>query len=228
MNRPAVLELFATQHGVAAIWQLAALGISRDVVSTACRRGSLVRLHRGIYAITGMPLTFEARALALQLLAGPEAFLSGPTAGHVHGLRGMPIEPIEVTIPEARSATLPAPHRLVVTSWIDEERDVETRADGIRVATPLRTLFGLARRFNQHRFERAAEDVWHKGLVTPDQAAEYLAAVRQSGKEGVKRMEQWLERMSFRERPAQSGLEVAFVETDRAASDCPLQSGNCR
>ena len=61
----------------------------------------------------------------------------------------------------------------MLTSWIDEERDIEMRTDGIRVATPLRMLFGLARRFSQHRFERAAEDVWHKGLVSPDQAGEY-------------------------------------------------------
>src|SRR5215218_7737166 len=124
----------------------------------------------------------------------------------------MPRESIEVTILERRRATLPAPHRLVLTSWIDEERDVETRVDGIRLAKPLRTLFGLARLFNQHRFERAAEDVWHKGLVTPDEAGDYLAAIRRSGKTGVKRMEHWLEQTSFRQRPAQSGLELAFVE----------------
>jgi hypothetical protein len=75
---------------------------------------------------------------------------------------------------------------------------VERRADGLRLATPLRTLFGLAEQFNQHRFERAAEDVWHKGLVTPDQAADYLATIRRSGRTGVIRMETWLERISIR------------------------------
>ncbi|HEU4840585.1 MAG TPA: AbiEi antitoxin N-terminal domain-containing protein [Ilumatobacteraceae bacterium] len=212
MNRPDVLRLFATQHGVAALRQLAELGISRDAASAATRRGSLERVHRGVYAIPGTAPTFAARALSLQLLAGPGAFLSGPTAGHLHGLRGMPTEAIEVTIHEESSATLPAPHRLVTTSWLDEARDVRQRADGIRMASPLRTLFGLARRFNQHRFERAAEDLWHRGLVTPDEADDYLTAIRQSGKHGVKRMEQWLERTSFRQRPSQSGLELAFVE----------------
>jgi very-short-patch-repair endonuclease len=95
---------------------------------------------------------------------------------------------------------------------VEEVRDVELRGDGIRVATPLRTLFGLARRFNQHRFERAAEDAWHRGLVSPDDAADYLAAVRRSGKEGVRRMEHWLERTSHRVRPSQSRLESRFVQ----------------
>jgi hypothetical protein len=93
----------------------------------------------------------------------------------------MATHPMEVTIPEARRAALPPPHRVVLTSWIDERRDVEQRPNGLRVATPLRMLFGLARHFGQHRFERAAEDVWHKRLVTPEQADEYLAAIRKSG-----------------------------------------------
>lgn len=224
MNRPDVLHLMTRQHGVACLDQFRALGIGRDVVSDACRRGSLERLHRGVYAITGTVLSFEGQALALQLLAGTGAFLSGPTAAMLHGLRGMPATPIEVTISEARRATLPAPHRLVLTSWVDQPRDVELRADGIRLATPLRTLFGLARRFNQHRFERAAEDIWHRGLVTPDDASDYLAVIRRSGKEGVIRMEHWLEKATFRERPSQSRLESRFVELiERVGLPTPIR-----
>ena len=47
-------------------------------------------------------------------------------------------------------------------------------ANGIRVASPLRMLFGLASQFNDHRFARAAEDAWLKRLVTPDDARTYL------------------------------------------------------
>ena len=86
------------------------------------------------------------------------------------------------------------------------------RPDGLRVATPLRTLFRLAWVFNQHRFERAAEDAWHLGLVTPDAAADYLAAVRRSGRAGVIKFEHWLERMSFRKEPSQSGLEQDVID----------------
>lgn len=212
MNRADVMTLFTNQHSVASIAQLAALDVTKWAIARACNAGALERVHRGVYRLGGATLDFEGTALALQLLTGPRAFLSGPTAGVLHGLRGMPRQAIEVTVKELRQVTLPPPHRLVRTSWIDEERDVESRADGIRVATPLRMLFGLARRFNQPRFERAAEDVWHKGLVTPDQAADYLAEIRRSGRGGVARMELWLEHVSFRRRPAQSGLELDFVE----------------
>ena len=67
------------------------------------------------------------------------------------------------------------------------------------------------RQFNQFRFERAAEDVWHHGLVSPEQAWDYLQAVRRSGRSGVCRMETWLEKAALRPRPAQSGLELALL-----------------
>ena len=211
MHRRDVVSLLTRQHGVASMAQLDELDVSRYAVARACKAGTLERVHRGVFKLAGGTLSFEGVALGVQLAAGPGAFLSGPTAGALRGLRGMPRESIEVTILERRRATLPAPHRLVLTSWIDEERDVETRVDGIRLAKPLRMLFGLASQFNQHRFERAAEDVWHKGLVTPDEAGEFLAAIRKSGKTGVIRMERWLERSTFRRLPSQSGLELEFV-----------------
>ena len=129
--------------------------------------------------------------------------MSGPSAGVLHGLRGMPTSRIEVSIKQTRRVDLPAWCRVFRTSWIDEERDVIVRADGLRVASPLRMLFGLAAQFNQHRFERAAEDVWHKNLVTPAEAADYLAEIRRSGRTGVTRFEKWLEKTSVRTRPSQ-------------------------
>ncbi len=212
IERPDVLALLARQHWVAGLHQLDALGISRSAVDRAVRTGAVARVHRGVVRLGAVELDLAGRALALQLALGRRAFVSGTTAGVLHGLRGMPRDVVEVTVHEEHRSVLPGDHRIVVTSWIDEARDVRPRADGIRVASPLRMLFALARRFNQHRFERAAEDVWHRGLVTPDEAGDYLAAIRKSGKTGVTRMEHWLEQTSFRQRPAQSGLEVAFVD----------------
>ena len=50
-------------------------------------------------------------------------------------------------------------------------------------------LFGLAGQFNQYRFERAAEDVWHQGLVTPERGVGRTSRRSgRSGRGGVKRM----------------------------------------
>jgi hypothetical protein len=189
IERPEVLALLARQHWVVGLRQLDALGVSRSAVDRAVRAGALARVHRNVVRLGAVELDLAGRALAVQLAVGRGAFVSGATAGALHGLRGMPHDLVEVTVHEQQRSVLPGDHRIVVTSWIDEARDVQAREDGIRVASPLRMLFGLARRFNQHRFERAAEDVWHRGLVTPDEAGDYLAAIRRSGKTGVLRMD---------------------------------------
>jgi hypothetical protein len=73
-------------------------------------------------------------------------------------------------------------------------------------------LFGLAADFGQFRFERAAEDAWHLGLVTPAAAADYLERHRCRGKDGVATMDAWLERVLGRSRPAQSDLELDLLD----------------
>ncbi|HEU4841222.1 MAG TPA: type IV toxin-antitoxin system AbiEi family antitoxin domain-containing protein [Ilumatobacteraceae bacterium] len=211
MDRPDVISLFSRQHAVASVRQLALLGISRSALSRACAAGAIERVHLGVYRLAGAPPDFLGTALAIQLLAGHTAFLSGRTAGAIHGLRGMPRHPIEVSVREWHQPRIPAPHRVVRTTWDSETRDVETRPDGIRVTTPLRTMFDLARCCNDHRFERAAEDLWHRGLVTPEQAADYLATVRRRGRTGVGRVARWLDGIGTMPRPAQSGLELDLL-----------------
>src|SRR5262245_19594450 len=153
MNRPDVMKLFAEQHWVAAVGQLSELGVSVSAIHRARQRGVVVSPTRGVVAVAGVKLSFKGRALAAQLALAHEAFVSGPSAGVIHGLRKMPRKRIEITLKEARRLQPPKWCRVVRTSWIVEERDVIVYDDGLRVASPLRTLFGLAAEFNQHRFE---------------------------------------------------------------------------
>jgi hypothetical protein len=212
MDRPDVMRLFATQHWVAHTSQLRDLDVSEDMVYRARRRGVLASPVRNVVALAAVDLDLEGRAMAAQLAVGAEAFVSGTTAGVLHGLRAMPHRPIEVTVREDRRVTLPDWGRLVRTSWIDDDVDIDVRASGLRVARPLRMLFRLAKVFNQHRFERAAEDVWLRKLATPDEAATYLTSIRRRGLTGVARFETWLQKTDLRPRPSQSGLELDFVD----------------
>jgi hypothetical protein len=221
MNRPDVLKFLAAHHWVASIEQLRELNVTPDALKHARRTGAVLSPARGVVAVPGVELTIEGRALLAQLAAGREAFVSGPTAGAIHGLRAMPTAVVEVTVVR-RHLVMPAQCRLVQTHWLVEERDVIVREDGIRLASPLRMLFGLAGQFNQFRFERAAEDLWHKELATPEEAWEYLEEVRRSGRGGVKRMADWLEKAALRDRPAESGLELDLLAlVDRAGLPDP-------
>jgi very-short-patch-repair endonuclease len=204
-----VLDLFARQYGVASLRQLDDHGLSRSAVHRARRRGVFVDVATGLVRVRSTPLTLHGRAMAVQLRAGQSALLSGWTAGWLVGLRSMPTRSIHVTVPTT--------FRRVMPDWADVHRsgwyDVESYDHhGFRLASPMRMLFGLAAAFNQHRFERAAEDAWHLGLITPAEAARYLELHRCRGKDGVARIERWLEGSGSRTRPSQSNLERVLLE----------------
>lgn len=209
------LEVLGRQFWVADVAQLVAAGLSARTIARARRSGLLVGMLPGVVRLAGAAETFEARAMALQLHAGSPSFLSGPTAGRLLGLRGMPRNPVQITVPETKRLQVSTWARHVRTSWIDPDVDVVERPDGLRIAQPLRMLFGLAGQFPQRFLERAAEDAWHLGLVRPDDAAEYLAAIRRSGRGGVRRFEEWLRCVDASRRPSQSGFELDVLQVIR-------------
>jgi hypothetical protein len=213
-----VFQLFGDQHGVAAVKQLVEFGLSESTIKRARARGVVSMVVPGVVRLVGFAETFESRAMALLLLTSPKTFLSGPTAAALRGLRGMPRSRVELTLPELeRPRRRPPWAKFVYASWIQPEVDFDVWPSGLRVATPLRMLFGLAGQFNQYRFERAAEDAWHLGLVTPPEAWEYLAQVRRSGRGGVTRFETWLRRTDCQKSPSATGLELDVVDLIRRA-----------
>ena len=152
----------------------------------------LTNVIPGIVRLTGSPETFASRAMALQLHTGGDSFVSGFSAGAIYGLRAMPRTIVEVTVPEIQRRVMPTvgpPPSLLV----DRPRARHGPRGCLRLASPMRMLFRLAAVFNQHRFQRAAEDCWHLRLVTPDDAVMYLAEIRRQGRTGVKTFEHWLE-----------------------------------
>lgn len=207
-----LLDLAKQQHGVIGVTQLIDdLGWSHATVSRARRAGVIVDIATGVIRLASAPESFHSRCMTAQLRTGDNGFLSGWTAAKLHGFRAMPSTPIHVTVDHRFRRSMPGWTEVHPTRWYDRNDQCEVQ-DGFTVATPLRTLWGLAASFNQFRFERAAEDAWHLGLVTPGGAAAYLEAHRCRGKDGVRRFEAWLEHALSQQRPAQSNLERRLLE----------------
>ena len=215
MNRADVHQLFHSQFGVADLAQLVSLGLSPSTVLRTQRRGAIAPVLPGVFQVAGGELSFRGKAMAAQLHGGYRSFLSGTTAAALWGARAMPMNRVEITV-VGKVRTHPAPWMRVRRSVLDRDDDVVTRDDGLRLATPLRTLFTLAIDFNAYRFHRAAEDLWHLRLMTPDEAGAYLGVIRRSGRTGVKRFEDWLVDVSARTAPSQSHLELDVIEAVRA------------
>lgn len=206
-----VLELLGRQYWVATPRQLHQAGASEREIRRAVDHDVLERVTRGVVHLKAAPWTFESRAMLLCLAAGPDAYLSGTTAGALWMARGMRQLPVEITIRHARRLVVPDWATVVRSSWLEPEIHQRARADGLQVASPLRCLMRLAESVHPLRFEKAAEDFWHRRLVSPEAAAVFLAAHRRSGRGGVAVFERWLERTSGRERAQQSGLEVELA-----------------
>lgn len=212
----ALLQVASRQFGILSRDQLSVAGISNAAVSRARRSGTIVDVTARAVRLRSSPDTFLARCAAVSLHLGDRGFLSGSTAGRLHGLREMPHRTICVTIPEGHRVRLPAWTSVRWSTWYSPDRDQTVLAGVHTVAEPHRMLYDLAARLGDRRFRRAAEDCWHLGLVTPQSAAEYLSEHRCRGKDGTARMERWLEAALDQQRPAESGLELDLIEALRS------------
>jgi hypothetical protein len=211
IQRPGVLALFMTQHGVASTAQLAERGISPSAVHRAVRARLVERVLPGVVGLVGGWSSFASRCAAASLAAGPDSFLSECTAGVLHGVERLPEDRIHVTTPERFKHRWPEWVEVHTTSWADDEAR-PPRADLLVVASPQRTLFGLAAALPEYPFRRAAESLWRNGLITPPDARAYLERVRRQGRTGVARLERWIDRVEGQGSAVDSGLELLLAD----------------
>jgi hypothetical protein len=207
-----VLALARRQHGVVHRRQLAELRVSAKQIRGARSRGQLIRVFQDVFVVAPSPDTFELRCHAVQLWMNGNGFLSGPSAGRIHGLAQMQPTPIHFTTPAGVARDVPKWVELHRSSWYDPCRDRITTDSGLVVATAERMLFGLADALWQRPFEHAADDAWNLGLISPGSLADYLERHRCRGKNGVARIEAWLERVGPADRPTQSYFERDLID----------------
>jgi hypothetical protein len=196
-------DLATRQHGVVSIRQLAGLGYSRSSVSKATTAGRLHRLHRGVYAVGHMDLSWHSHCLAATLACAP-ALASHTSAAWIWGvLRSRP-GAFHVTTVTRRH---PKPHaQLHHARLADNDRAVR---DGIPVTSLPRTLLDLAAMLPADRLRRVIERSEELRLFDLGPVDSLLA--RAGGHPGVGRLRRAL--ALYRPPPfSRSGLERRFLE----------------
>jgi predicted transcriptional regulator of viral defense system len=148
----AVARIAADQHGVITIGQLLATGLSRDAVGRRVRKGSLHRVHRGVYRVGHRAPSVEASYLAAVLACGEGAVISGMAAAYLLGLSRQPPPPPEVTALCERRVPGVATRRIGL-----EPREVAVHR-GIPVTTVPRTLVDLAAALSVSDLARACHE----------------------------------------------------------------------
>ena len=75
-----------SSHGVVRREQLFAAGLTKAEITTRLHRGTLIRVHRGVYRVGHQAPSVEARYLAAVWACGKGALLCGLAAAHLLGL----------------------------------------------------------------------------------------------------------------------------------------------
>jgi very-short-patch-repair endonuclease/predicted transcriptional regulator of viral defense system len=153
--------LAARQHGVVARRQLRGLGIDDSAIDSRLRRGALLALHRGVYAVGHRKLTIQARWMAAVLAGGPGAVLSHRSAGEHWALVTRSGSIPEVTRPRGfKGRPGMRAHRLTLPP---DEVEV---LDGIPVTSVSRTLFDLAAVLSRAQLEQALNEAEVRQLTS--------------------------------------------------------------
>jgi predicted transcriptional regulator of viral defense system len=71
------------QHGIVTHPQLLRAGATAKQIAGWVRRGRLIRVHRGVYAVGHLPPSPHARTMAAVLACGPTAVLSHRSAANL-------------------------------------------------------------------------------------------------------------------------------------------------
>jgi hypothetical protein len=82
-----IAALAQRQHGVVAVWQLAAFGLDRFAIAKRARAGRLHRVFRGVYAVGHRRITKRGWWMSAVLACGEGTVLSHLSAAELHNLR---------------------------------------------------------------------------------------------------------------------------------------------
>ena len=155
-----IAELAARQHGVVERLQLLAAGVTVAQIEGRIRRGLLIRLYRGVYAVGHAVLQPAGHRLAAVLACGGRAVLSHRAATSHWALRAFAATAIDVTSPggSGRVRAGLRVHRSRLEEW---ERTVH---DAVPITTPARTLLDVAEVLPRRALERVVAEAEHQRL----------------------------------------------------------------
>jgi very-short-patch-repair endonuclease len=132
-------------------------GMAPKAIKVRVERGSLHRLHHGVYKVGYRRISRKGRWMAAVLASGSGARLSHRSAARLWRLMPLGDEWPEVTAPPGHRAR----RRGIVGREAVIAEDEWLVSDGIPVTAPFRTIFDLAAVVGERELERA----WHEAVA---------------------------------------------------------------
>jgi hypothetical protein len=175
-----IADLAAAQHGAVAHRQLVRGGLSASAIHRLTEAGWLHPLHKGVYAVGHLSVSWLGRCSAAVLACGPDALLSHPPAASLWEIRRSASGVLHVTVPRPRKG--PRGVRVHRVRSLHPEDVAEI--DGIPVTSLARTLLDNAEVLPLWQVIRMIEEA-ERRQVFDLRAVERLLA-RSHGRHGVK------------------------------------------
>lgn len=205
----ALARWFHDHHGIASTSDLAHLGVTDDQRRHLLEIAVLESPFEGVYRLVSTPLDIEARSAAV-CAADPSLVISCHTAGRlylvrqcasrfIHATTERLTKPIGAGVKIHRSRMLPSDH-------------IIDRGDGIRVTSPARFFFDMARYRSDLTLRSIGEQLLADRLCTLDDLAALVVEMATPGRPGGRRAKRVLAERSRSGQPADSHLEVVLLD----------------
>jgi hypothetical protein len=161
-------RLLARQHGVVALWQVAALGIPRPTFIDYVHRHGWSKLCQGIWAAPWSERTFAQRCV-VECIRGQRArLITGGAVMTLLGARRLETSTIDLWVRPGLSVARRPGVVVYRSPWVSGDR--VTRVDGVLCTPPLRALRDAAWTSSVARLERDLRALDRLRLATPEQA----------------------------------------------------------
>lgn len=157
-----VWRLARPQNGVVTWEQLLAAGLTRATIRTLVRRGALIRLFRGVYAVADPALLALAPENAALLSLG-DAVLSHRSTAAIWGIAKRDAREVDVTV----IGRTPRPRAGVALHSVNSlhPADIRTRRN-LRLTSPARTMIDFAAQASREELESAFGEARGKRLLS--------------------------------------------------------------
>jgi very-short-patch-repair endonuclease len=194
-----IAALAVKQAGYVLREQLIALGLTVSAIEHRIKRGLLIPVHHGVYAVGHIPADPRLRARGALLATGDRSALAYDSALSAWTLKSRWREPFEVIVVKRRR-----PKGIVVhQSSRLLTRDVRLR-DGLRVTSPALTVLHNAPRLTDKRLIRTVNELRMDHGLTHEQLVDVVARLpRHTGARRVRELfgatEQEPDRSKFEE-----------------------------